>query len=206
MSGWDGLYADTSWREWAERPPLSVTANWIANLFQQGARRVFDMGCGLGRHAVILGRMGFSVVASDISPRALKTTRSKLAASGLTAEVIECRMTEIPYANAHFDAVLSLGVLEHGTRAEIEAALSEVHRVLRPGGQVLASFLPRTRWIPMDDPGHDMVEDNTLRSYGPEQLVHHMVDDAELADLFAAFSIISMEPHSERFGPIGTKE
>jgi len=206
MTGWDDLYADASWRKWAERPLLPITEHWISGLRERGARRVFDMGCGLGRHTVALAKMGFEVVASDISLRALRTTRDKLAASGLIAEVIESDMTEIPYPDAYFDAVLSLGVLEHGARARIEEALSEVHRTLRPRGQALASFLPRTRWIPKEDPTYDMVEDNTLRSYGPERSIHHMVDDKELAELFAAFTILSMELRSERFDSIDSQE
>lgn len=206
MPGWDDLYADDLWRRWAERPPLPITLNWIANLRQRGARRVFDMGCGLGRHTVILARSGFEVVAADTSPHALESTREKLGAEGLAAEVIDCDMTGIPYPDAHFDAVLSLGVLEHGRRAEIEEALSEVHRTLEPGGQVLASFLPRTRWIPKDDADDEMAEDNTVLWYGPERSIHHTVDDQELAELFATFSVHSMELQSERFDSIASQE
>lgn len=206
MSGWDELYREDLWRKWADRPPLSVTMDWMGNLRRQNTQRVLDMGCGFGRHTVVLAELGFDVVASDISPRALLATRNKLAALGLTAAVIESDMREIPHPSGYFDAVLSLEVLEHGTRADIEMALSEVHRALQPGGQLLASFLPRTRWIPKNDPSYDMVEDNTLRSYGPEQSVHHMVDDQELAELFASFDILSTELQAERVGSITSQE
>ena len=63
----------------------------------------------------MLAELGFEVVASDISPRARQATRDKLAASGLLAEVIDSDMTTIPYPNAHFDAVLSIGVAEKMT-------------------------------------------------------------------------------------------
>ncbi|MBN1867964.1 hypothetical protein JW916_11805 [Candidatus Sumerlaeota bacterium] len=66
-------------------------------------------------------------------------------------------------------------------------------------GEVLASFVPRTRWIPKDDPDRDMIEDNTFRSYGPEESVHHMVDEEELRDLFAAFAVRSIALEEERF-------
>ena len=48
---------------------IAKTQNPSAGLTlrQSGAKRVYDMGCGLGRHTIMLAENGFSVVASDIS-------------------------------------------------------------------------------------------------------------------------------------------
>ena len=97
MAQWDDLYADDLWRRWAERPPLPITVDWLSALRKRGAKCVYDMGCGLGRHTVALARLGFNVVASDISPRARQVTCERLATAGLRAEVIEADMTGIPY-------------------------------------------------------------------------------------------------------------
>ena len=163
------------------------------------AVRMYDMGCGLGRHTVLMAKQGFSVVASDISSRARGATRQKLHRANLQAEVIDADMTRIPYPDDHFDGVLSIGVMEHNTKVNIEKAVSEIQRTLSPGGQILASFLPRTRHIPADDRKHDMVEDNTLRSYGPEQTIHHMVDEDELRELFCSLDVHSIEKVTEVF-------
>jgi SAM-dependent methyltransferase len=199
MAGWDDLYAGDVWREWGRRPPLQITLDWIDALDRRGPCRVLDMGCGVGRHTVLLAERGFAVVASDPSRRAREATCAQLKKRGLQATVIDADMTSIPYPDEHFAGVLSVGVLEHNTKEGIQEALAEIRRVLVPGGKVLASFLPRTRWLPRDDPEHDMVEDNTVRRWGPEQGIHHMVDEEEIRELFAAFSIRWVKRQTETF-------
>jgi SAM-dependent methyltransferase len=48
-------------------------------------------------------------------------------------------LTSLPYADASFDRALCLDVLEHLTFEEQPRALAELHRVLRPGGELLVS-------------------------------------------------------------------
>jgi SAM-dependent methyltransferase len=199
MSGWDHLYSDRFWSEWAQRSVLEVTLGWIRALRRGGAVRVYDMGCGLGRHAVCLAAEGFSVVASDVSRRALEATRRACTSRGLRAHVLQADMTAVPCADECFDGVLSIGVLEHSTRRGMEQAISEILRVLRPGGRLLASFAARTRWLPRDEPGMDMLEDNTLRCYGPEQSLHHLVDEGEVRELLDDFAIRSIDAQTEEY-------
>ena len=51
----------------------------------------------------------------------------------------------------------------------------------------------------MDDPRLEMIEDNTLRSYGPEEMPHHLVDEKELRELFAEFTILSIDLQGEEW-------
>jgi len=199
MSGWDDLYKNDHWIKVSNRPALEITVNWISALHECGVKRVYDMGCGLGRHTILLAKQGFSVVASDVSSRALESTEQKLKAAKLQGRVVRADMSSIPFPDEHFDAILAIAVMEHNTRAEIEKTISKIFRSLRPGGLVLASFLPRTRWIRRDDAELDMVEDNTLRSYGPENTIHHMVDEAELRELFRMFLVQSIDRQEEEF-------
>ena len=200
MAGWDNLYADAAWLAWAQRPPLRVTREWIRRLRLSGATRVYDMGCGLGRHSVYMAKEGLSVVATDISPRAVAATQQALSAGGLEAHVACADMTSIPFPDERFDGVLSIDVLEHGTRSAMEQAAAEVLRVLRPGGLLLASFTPRSRWIAQSECPQGMLEDNTLRCYGPEQTVHHLVDEAEIRELLSGFLIDSIDEQAETYG------
>ncbi len=206
MIGWDNLYADAAWLPWAQRPPLGATLEWIRRLRLSGATRVYDMGCGLGRHSVCMAEEGFSVVATDISPRAVAATRRALSAKGLEADVACADMTSIPFPDEHFDGVLSIGVLEHGTRSTMEQAVAEVLRVLRPGGLLLASFTPRSRWIAQTECPQDLLEDNTLRCYGPEQTAHHLVDEAEIRELLIGFHIDSIDEQAETYGGCSSLE
>ena len=206
MAKWNELYDDDFWVSWAHRPPLKITLDWIAALRKSGAARIYDMGCGLGRHAVILAKQGFTVVASDTSPRALEATGKALEDNHLKADIICAKMTSIPFPDAYFHAVLSIAVMEHNTKAGMQKAISEIHRVLCGGGKVLASFAPRSRSIPRDEPAVVMLEDNTLRSYGPEESVHHLVDETELRELFAGFVIHSITKETDDFDDISAAE
>ena len=148
---------------------------------------------------MLLAKQGFSVIASETSPLARVATEQKLKEARLRAKVVSADMTSIPFPDEDFDAILSIGVMEHNIKVNIEKAISEIFRTLQPCCLVLASFLPRSRWIPKDDPELDMIEDNTLRSYGPEGTLHHMVDEAELRELFHLFIIQSIDRQIDEF-------
>jgi ubiquinone/menaquinone biosynthesis C-methylase UbiE len=147
----------------------------------------------------LLAQRGFEVVASDTSARALLATKQKLQRAGLASQVVDADMTLIPFPDEHFDAVLATSVLEHNVRSGVEKAIAEIFRTLRPEGKVLASFCPRNRWISRDDPELEMIEDNTLKSYGPEEMLHHLVDEKELRELFAEFTILSIDRQEEEW-------
>jgi ubiquinone/menaquinone biosynthesis C-methylase UbiE len=93
---------------------------------------VLECGCGTG---LILDRVrGFARKASgiDLSPGMLELARAR----GL--DVHEGSVTRLPFEDASFDVTCSFKVLAHVP--EIERALSEMARVTRPGGTVLAEF------------------------------------------------------------------
>ncbi len=196
---WDDLFVDEFWSNWADRPSLQITLDWIDSLAESKAKRVYDMGCGVGRHTLLLAQRGFEVVASDNSDRARHTTRQKLERAGVAAQVVDADMMVIPFPDEHFDAVLAISVLEHNVRFGMETAVAQIFRTLRPGGKVLASFCPRSRWISKDDIKLDMIEDNTLKSYGPEKVLHHLVDEKELKELFAQFTILLLDSQTEEW-------
>jgi len=89
-------------------------------------RRILDLGCGKGRFAVQLARLGGNMVGLDRS-------RSMLARAGSLSRV-RGTARRLPFAAASFDAVIAIDVFEH--IVAIDEVLLEVRRVLRPGGIV----------------------------------------------------------------------
>jgi len=72
---------ELAWREerWVETsPPLPVVVDFAGDLRREGAKRVLDLGCGAGRHSILLGKTGFQVVALDVSETALKMLEDRL--------------------------------------------------------------------------------------------------------------------------------
>jgi ubiquinone/menaquinone biosynthesis C-methylase UbiE len=103
--------------------------------------RVLDVAAGNGNAALAAARRGADVVASDYVGALLEGTRNRAVAEGLTIETREADAEALPFANASFDAVLSIfGVMFTPNQ---EQAASELVRVARPGGRIaLANWTP----------------------------------------------------------------
>lgn len=104
---------------------------------------MLDIGCGGGRHAVYMARLGLEVTAGDLSPQALEQTRRWLEAERVHAHLVQFDMMSLPFADETFDVVLSVNVLHHARPGQARAAVAEVWRVLRPGGLFVAVLAGR---------------------------------------------------------------
>jgi ubiquinone/menaquinone biosynthesis C-methylase UbiE len=111
-------------------------APWMADaLDYDGAAGldVLDVGCGQGIDLAQLAMAGARAVGIDLTPRHVELAREHLAALGLEAQVERGDAESLSFADESFDRVLSNGVLHH--TPAIKAALREILRVLRPGGE-----------------------------------------------------------------------
>lgn len=99
--------------------------------FAEG-KEVLEVGAGTGLIMAGLGNAPKRLVGLDISPGMLK----KAVARGF--EVVQGSATALPFDDNQFDLVYSFKVLAH--IPDIETAVSEMVRVLRPGGHLVAEF------------------------------------------------------------------
>lgn len=113
--------------------------------FPSPCETVLDLGCGTGRTTLALVRagVGANIVAyedgrpiNEAIRKAMLTSNLKLADIEQRVEQREGSLAALPFPDASFDLVVCANVLDHrgGDRVAI---LSEVRRVLRPGGQLL---------------------------------------------------------------------
>ncbi|WP_419918996.1 class I SAM-dependent methyltransferase [Candidatus Poriferisocius sp.] len=112
--------------------------------------QLLDLGCGFGRHAYEAARLGAHVVACDLASTELAQVRATFAAMSEageryrgTCQTVRGDATRLPFADRVFDRIIASEVLEHVHSDE--QALTELARVLRPGG-VLAVTVPT--WLP----------------------------------------------------------
>jgi SAM-dependent methyltransferase len=108
---------------------------------QRGGARVLDYGCGAGRLVQAGLAAGLDMAGADVYYGGSKA-RAEAEQSGLLGATIrEIRDGRLGYATASFDLVVNNQVLEHV--ADLDGALAEIHRVLKPDGAVLSIFPAR---------------------------------------------------------------
>ena len=103
----------------------------------QPGERILDVGCGPGFYVAELAeRVGETgaVIGVDFSAPMLAVAERRCAELP-QAEFREGDATDLPVEDGAFDAVVSVQVLEYV--ADVEAALGEIRRALRPGGRVV---------------------------------------------------------------------
>ncbi|OGH14330.1 MAG: hypothetical protein A2687_01740 [Candidatus Levybacteria bacterium RIFCSPHIGHO2_01_FULL_38_26] len=90
--------------------------------------KILDAGCGPGAALVYLSKFG-DVVGVDISDDALKFAKKR-------GKVVKGDVSDLPFKDETFDVVVCLDVLYHKW-VDLKKALSELKRVLKPGGVLL---------------------------------------------------------------------
>jgi len=150
-----------------------LTANYDILGLRSGDR-ILDLGCGFGRHAYEAARRGAHVIALDAGEDEVNGVAGTFAAMVEQGElspdttkvgVVQGDALHLPFADATFDRVLCSEVLEHIPNDV--AAMTELARVLRPGG-TMAITIPRfgpelINWALSDE--YHMVPGGHVRIY-----------------------------------------
>jgi SAM-dependent methyltransferase len=107
----------------------------------QSGSRVLDVACGSGNAALAAARFDCEVTGIDYVPALLERGRRRAEAEGVAIDLRPGDAEAIPFADAQFDAVLS--VFGSMFAPDQQQAASELARVCRPGGRIgLAAWTP----------------------------------------------------------------
>lgn len=134
-----------------------LTPELIGRFVEGRNVRILDVGCGNGRRTALMAEAGHTVCGLEPSDAARETARARgVQVYAGTAESLPPEVAE-----AEFDVVVMLHVLEHSLNPI--AAIENMHRVLSPGGLLLAEVpnneavglrISGERWLHMDIPRH----------------------------------------------------
>ena len=107
---------------------------------------ILDLGGGVGAYSFPLAKKGYNVYLSDLSEdlinQASKQKQEEKVDNLISCDVVNAVDLSI-YNDNKFDVVLLFGPLYHLLEeSERNKCLSEVNRVLKPGGKIFASFIP----------------------------------------------------------------
>jgi len=193
--GWDDLFADE--KKYALVEPHPVVVRTISRLRAAGVRAVLDLGCGAGRHLVLLGKEGFCAWGCDKSPRGLLLSRRKLAQSSGSGRLVAADFRALPFVDQCFDAVVSIHVLYHAYRVGMQKALDEARRVLKPGGLFVGTLISTRTW--KYGRGRWVEDDTFVQLEGAEPgIAHHYSDERDVMDLLSGFTIENLAHDESR--------
>ena len=96
-------------------------------------QRTLEVGLGYGTVGSLLAKRGLDYHGLDISPGPVAMMAHRLKQLGMAPKVTQGSALAIPHPDESFDVVVSIGCLHH--TGDLARAVSEVQRVLRPGGQ-----------------------------------------------------------------------
>lgn len=123
-------------------------SSYFLNILRQqasepGKSRLLDVGCGGGLVSERMAAAGYNVTGLDLSLSSLATATRHAASSRMTIAYVNGRAEQLPFANASFDAIVTSDFLEH-VGPQLVAVLTEMARVLKPGGLLLYDTINRT--------------------------------------------------------------
>lgn len=104
--------------------------------------RILDIGCGRGRHSILLSKHGYDVTGIDLSERSIHEARESARDAGTNAEFVVADMRD-PHCGGCMDGVVNLftafGYFDD--EADHQRALDAMSESLKPGGWFLQDFL-----------------------------------------------------------------
>ena len=144
---WDAFFNDFYLRAYAdderqsEAEAQALAAARLAGCPPRGD--VLDVPCGFGRHAIPLADAGYRVVGVDRSQALLDEARRR-AGNSRRPKLVRADYRDLPFADASFDAAVNLfSSLGYLGDQEDTRALTEIGRVLRPGGRLVIEIMHR---------------------------------------------------------------
>ena len=158
---------------------------------------LLDAGCGRGRNALPLSRLGFTVYACDLSPVALDIAKTRAQDTALPIRFQVSDLTCLPYAKHAFSAAICVHVLPYHFKADIAKGMREFWRVLQPNGWLYFDLLDP------EDAEYgcgENLEENTFLDPGGTPL--HFSSQAEIDELTQGFVLERVIRHEFKPSPV----
>ncbi|MFA6587599.1 MAG: class I SAM-dependent methyltransferase [Patescibacteria group bacterium] len=187
-TAWEKIYRANEFLDRDPHPEFRA----ICDLFRKrNIKRVLDLGSGGGRHAILLAEEHFDIYCLDSSATGLAYSMIRFSAKGLSGHFSLFDIAYLPYDRDYFDGLISIQVIHHNRLNGVISTISEISRVVRPGG-LLWVTMPVSKNEPSKT--QEEIEPGTFVPLdGREKgLPHHYFKEDEIPRLFYEFAIIDL--------------
>ena len=151
-------------------------------------KRILDCGVGGSDPKIaIFAEYGYETHGIDIDDDQIKDAQEFAEKQGIKLNILKADMREIPFDDQYFGFVFSYLSMVHLSKADINTAINEIHRVLAKGGLCYINFLSKDdRWYEESETSAS----GEIKSIHDNHEVHSYFDDNEPDYYFDNFEII----------------
>ena len=207
-SKWESLHAQRRFRP--KYPGEEAVQFLFGNFKRDGSEKVLDLGCGGGRHTLLMANEGIIPYGIDISGEGVKHTRELLRENGhdrFVDNIVCGSFDKLPWEDNFFDGILAYGTLYYGDSSVHQAAIREMYRSTAPGGVCWAMVrghedyrYGQGREIEPNTFVIDITDERASASAEAGMAMHFFAPD-ELKELFKDFA--SMQIDVKTFSRVG---
>ena len=133
---WEEKFQSRTWGSYPSEDLVRfICGNFIKT--QQKKSKVLEIGCGTGANLWFLQKEGLIISGIDASPTGISIAQKRVSLDAKAKNNSELKVGDfstLPWENSKFDLVVDIFALYANTQKKISDTLSEVKRVLKPGG------------------------------------------------------------------------
>ena len=172
---------------YTQMPDMDYIPRIPAAIASRKADRVLDLGCGSGWLSVFLCRNGFDVCGVDVAAHALELGRMWASQENLKIDFTVQDISDLKFESDSFGSVVANSIFEHLTFELASKTVESLHRILKPGGLLVACF-DKVGTGPGE---YYKLEDGTqvYTDKGRRGMILRCFSDEEIRTLFSAFKI-----------------
>ncbi len=182
--------------QWEE--PAAEVYPLLTRWHKQNFKALLDLGCGVGRHALLFSKYGFEVNACDLSKEGIDKLNTLAKKSGLSITTKVCDMLSLPYEDNLFNCLIAYHAIYHSDDEGIKKVIDEIKRILKVGGEAYITFNTKNG-SSFKDPKNKHLTDNTLiKTEGHEVgIPHYFANKQDVELLLRDFEIIEFSYKEE---------